>query len=968
MSITLRKHNQIAYEKIKDIFRTKNRAAVIHPTGTGKSILALELIEENKDKKALYLAPSNAILHNIKKTIFDVGMTMSDFPNLQRMTYQKLIRLSDEEMEALKADFIVVDEFQHCGAPEYEKGVNRLLKSNPNAKVLGLSATPIRFLDQGRDMAEELFGENIASEMTLEEAINEGILPEGIYVGALYAYNQRLEDFQEEIDKIPNMERKKDAQRYLKKLRDKLDDATKNLPELLANYMTNKNGKYIVFCKDIDDMKEKEEQANVIFGRVNQNIKIYSVSSERNIKQNDRTLTSFEQDNEEDSLKLLFSINMLNEGYHLGDLDGVIMMRPTMSPTVFIQQIGRALSVKKSNDKKPLIIDLVNNYDSCKIIEDFCERMSQYESSGEARKNSKRKSNLTIFDNTKEIRDIIDKIISFCNREKTIDEKIDELVNWFKRYPIARMDSKEIYDKIEDILKAYEPSARKQKLLLAEYNRLLKEYQSLSSKKVREGLTTEQLEKCREGNLGGKFGTPDYFKTLSKKYRINEKKIKYIIYRYGSVENFIEAYFKITFDRLDEKVLGGNIRTRFNIRDLNGSRGLDDLFDKVVNHDRHFIFVKHLPKMGNNAEWFFYDGDKLLSYIDNLSEKDKEITKLMYGIEKDRAYTYKEIAERYEVSRSRIYNIETVVINKFAKQRRDFTIVQFINMLERPHFGEAKEKVRKLKEMIFKSNIIFYPDEEFANEPVTGIDIEELSYLFEEIKMLDPICTWAYSEDSSNKLGIIVPKQALGISLEQPYNESDACRYANIFIPDFITQVPNLSEETRKLALDKIKQYGYDKPVAPQMQGIPIESLGLSEKQYNVLKWNNIHVVEQLMSSYLTNIKNSYLDIDLLSEKDKKEILERIEAFIQESDKKDDTLVGNNEGTSNKTSLNNEAEEQPSGGTSLEELRKMKMQLDKRIQELDEKESEAKDLLKSYKELREAKKEKGASTPDIFND
>ena len=46
----------------------------------------------------------------------------------------------------------------------------------------------------------------------------------------------------------------------------------------------------------------------------------------------------------------------------------------------------------------------------------------------------------------------------------------------------------------------------------------------------------------------------------------------------------------------------------------------------------------------------------------------------------------------------------------------------------------------------------------------------------------------------------------------------------------------------------------------------------------------------------------------------------------------------------------------------------MKMQLDKRIQELDEKESEAKDLLKSYKELREAKKEKGASTPDIFND
>ena len=955
MSIILKKHNQITYEKIKKIFKRSNRAAVIHPTGTGKSVLAVELIRENKEKKALYLAPSNAILHNIKKTIFDADMTMADFPNLQRMTYQKLIRLSDEEIDALEADFIVVDEFHHCGAPEYEKGVNRLLKRKPNAKVLGLSATPIRYLDQGRDMAEEIFGENIASEMTLEEAINKGILPEGVYVSALYAYNQRLEDFQEEIDKIPDIETRKEAQRYLKKLKDKLDEATKNLPELLANYMTNKNGKYIVYCKDIDDMKEKQEQANAIFGKVNSKIKIYSVSSERNIKQNDRTLTAFEQDNEEDSLKLLFSINMLNEGYHLEDLDGVIMMRPTMSPTVFIQQIGRALSVKKSNDKKPVIIDLVNNYDSCKIIEDFCERMSQYEASGEPKEKTKRKSNLTIFDNTKEIRDIIGKITFLCNREKTVDEKIDELVNWFEKYPIARMVNKEIYSPIEDILKAYEPSARKQKSLLAEYNRLLKEYKFLSSKKVRERLTLEQIERCREGNLGGKFGTPNYFKTLAKKYRINEEKIKYIIYRYGSVENFIEDYFKVTFDRLDEKILGENIRTRFNIKDLNGSRALDDLYDRVINFYSTFMFVKHLPKMGNNAEWFFYDGDKLLSYLDTLDEKDKEIIRLRYGIEKDRTYTAKEIAEKIGSSQSKIAHRESEITMKLAKQRRDFTIVQFINMLERPHFGEAKEKVRKLKEMIVKSNIIFYPDEEFSNEPVTCIDIDELRYLFEEIKMLDPICTWAYSDYISNRFGNLVPKQALEISTEQPYNESDACRYETISIPEFIIQVPNLNEETKKIALEKIKQHGYDRSVEPTIEGTPIETLNLSERQYNVLKWKNIHVVEQLMHRYLTEAETGYFDIELLSEKDKKEILRKIEAVIQGTDK------------GNKFSFDNENGEDLSEISELEQLKNKKMQLEKRIQELEEKESEAKRLLKRYKELLESKKER-ESTPDIRND
>jgi len=69
--VELRKHNKEAYEKVKDTIRNGNRAAVIHPTGTGKSYIALKLLEENKDKKEIYLAPSNSILHNIKRNIFD---------------------------------------------------------------------------------------------------------------------------------------------------------------------------------------------------------------------------------------------------------------------------------------------------------------------------------------------------------------------------------------------------------------------------------------------------------------------------------------------------------------------------------------------------------------------------------------------------------------------------------------------------------------------------------------------------------------------------------------------------------------------------------------------------------------------------------------------------------------------------------------------------------------------------------
>ena len=102
---------------------------------------------------------------------------MEDFPQLKRITYQKLARLTDEEIQELDADIIILDEFHHCGAPEWGKGVERLLQRNEGAIVLGLSATPVRYTDGLRDMADELFENNVASEMTLEEAIEREILP-----------------------------------------------------------------------------------------------------------------------------------------------------------------------------------------------------------------------------------------------------------------------------------------------------------------------------------------------------------------------------------------------------------------------------------------------------------------------------------------------------------------------------------------------------------------------------------------------------------------------------------------------------------------------------------------------------------------------------------------------------------------------------------------------------------------------
>ncbi|MEI3148229.1 MAG: DEAD/DEAH box helicase family protein [Merdibacter sp.] len=71
------------------------------------------------------------------------------------------MNMSLEELDALQPDLIILDEFHRAGAAEWSKGVNRLIELYPEAMLLGLSATHIRYLDNQRDMADELFGKPV---------------------------------------------------------------------------------------------------------------------------------------------------------------------------------------------------------------------------------------------------------------------------------------------------------------------------------------------------------------------------------------------------------------------------------------------------------------------------------------------------------------------------------------------------------------------------------------------------------------------------------------------------------------------------------------------------------------------------------------------------------------------------------------------------------------------------------------
>lgn len=359
MAIQLFSHNMQAYNAVCQMLDSQGKAAVVHPTGTGKSFIAFKWIEEHPQAHVVWLSPSEYIfgtqIENIRKS-----SPRFSIEHVQFLTYAKLMSPTDEQMEQLAPDCIVLDEFHRCGAVCWGQGVQRLLARFEDAMVLGLSATKVRYLDGQRDMAQELFEGCIASEMTLGGAIVRGILPAPTYVTAVYRYQEALSGLEERITQ--NRGAKKLCVSKMDALRRAVSQA-EGLGTIFEKYMTDRTGRYLIFCANRAHMLELLRQIPAWFENIDPGVHCYTAYS--GDSQTSREYERFCRDDSE-HMKLLLSIDMFNEGVHVPGLSGVILFRPTVSPIIYKQQIGRALT--SGDGRTPLIIDVVNNFEGLNSI------------------------------------------------------------------------------------------------------------------------------------------------------------------------------------------------------------------------------------------------------------------------------------------------------------------------------------------------------------------------------------------------------------------------------------------------------------------------------------------------------------------------------------------------------------------------------------------------------------------------
>lgn len=200
----LKPHNLEAYQEINNLLESGiKKIAIPRATGSGKTFIMGALAEKYNSDKKLVLEPTRPLLKSIKEDFDKFGIANTDF-----ITYQKLIRMSDEDIAAMDYKLIFLDEFHHGTAPVWGMKIDYLMKTHTDSIIFGTSATTIR--NDGVNVVETLFDNNAIEELSLSTAIARKVLPCPHYITAIY----RIDD---EFEKLKNILKTRRIQKMRRK-------------------------------------------------------------------------------------------------------------------------------------------------------------------------------------------------------------------------------------------------------------------------------------------------------------------------------------------------------------------------------------------------------------------------------------------------------------------------------------------------------------------------------------------------------------------------------------------------------------------------------------------------------------------------------------------------------------------------------------------------------------------------------
>lgn len=357
MSMTLNPVNEAAFQKAVQSLETLNRAAVFHPTGTGKSCIAWKVVEAHPQTTFFWLVAGaqRLALRQAELTRYNGGtlpgnVRFCDCEKLAAATPEQWVRLGEQ-----KPGCIVLDCYHELSAVCWAQSVQKLLRMCPQAKVLGLgvpNGAPVCAA------AQELFADCIVSHMTVAEAMAAGTMPvPSAYAALLWPQEEELATLRARIKNLCMPKGDTSLRVQYEELSWSLRQV-ENLTVLLPRLLSDTSGHYLVLFESAAYQEKLGTELEQLLRTVDPAVRFYA--ADHACFADSAAVETFLSDTAPGP-KVLLCVNAPGVQQPLEGLAGVILVRQSSLMSTFKQMLCRALVAAGS--RSVLVFDLVAQFE-----------------------------------------------------------------------------------------------------------------------------------------------------------------------------------------------------------------------------------------------------------------------------------------------------------------------------------------------------------------------------------------------------------------------------------------------------------------------------------------------------------------------------------------------------------------------------------------------------------------------------
>lgn len=357
MSMTLNPVNEAAFQKAVQFLETLNRAAVFHPTGTGKSCIAWKVVEAHPQTTFFWLVAGaqRLALRQAELTRYNGGtlpgnVRFCDCEKLAAATPEQWVRLGEQ-----KPGCIVLDCYHELSAVCWAQSVQKLLRMCPQAKVLGLgvpNGAPVCAA------AQELFADCIVSHMTVAEAMAAGTMPvPSAYAALLWPQEEELATLRARIKNLCMPKGDTSLRVQYEELSWSLRQV-ENLTVLLPRLLSDTSGHYLVLFESAAYQEKLGTELEQLLRTVDPAVRFYA--ADHACFADSAAVETFLSDTAPGP-KVLLCVNAPGVQQPLEGLAGVILVRQSSLMSTFKQMLCRALVAAGSRSVP--VFDLVAQFE-----------------------------------------------------------------------------------------------------------------------------------------------------------------------------------------------------------------------------------------------------------------------------------------------------------------------------------------------------------------------------------------------------------------------------------------------------------------------------------------------------------------------------------------------------------------------------------------------------------------------------